>query len=263
MSGLKNQVFKEELAAFRRIGICLMATWIGHLRIAENLLSLIDNLDAEQFTVGNLAPDSGLPDEKWERFDPPPEITHFKDSGEDDAEIQDLRFFDEYLASEKVRPDVARFSFLLGYFFHLVTDRYWYFEIGKPTMKRYSKQFEEDSDFIWEVKRDWYGLDHLYLREHPDSLFFGDFQAYEYRKDYLDFLTAEAIQHRIDEIRTVYQRDDERIHSLIERPFIFLGKDDMNRFVSNATDHLNGIHQILIVEQRDYNAARSSLDMLL
>jgi hypothetical protein len=239
-----------------------MATWIGHLRIAENLLGLIEGLDAEQFTVGNIAPDSGLPDEKWERFDPPPETTHFKDSGENDAEIQDLRFFDEYLASGQVRRDIARISFLLGYFFHLVTDRYWYLEIGKPTRNRFSQQFEEDSDFIWEVKRDWYGLDHIYLREHPDSLFFRDFQAYEYRQDYLGFLSTGAIKHRIDEIRTLYQRDDERTRSLMERPFIYLSKDDMNRFISNATDHLKRIHQVLIIEQHNYNAAGSSLDML-
>jgi hypothetical protein len=240
-----------------------MATWIGHLRLAENLLGLIDGLDAEQFVVGNLAPDSGLPDEKWERFDPPPEITHFKESGEDDAQIQDLRFFDEYLASNNVRREVAEFSFLLGYFFHLVTDRYWYLEIGQPTMERYSRQFEEDTDFIWEVKRDWYGLDHIYLREHPDSLFFGDFQIYEYRGNYLDFLATEAIQDRIDEVRTVYQRDDERPRSLIERPFIYLSKAEMDRFIATATDHLKRIHQFLVVERHDYNVAGSSLNMLL
>ncbi len=53
-----------------------MATWIVHLRIAENLLACIPALDAAQFAIGNVAPDSGIPDEKWEKFDPPPEVTH-------------------------------------------------------------------------------------------------------------------------------------------------------------------------------------------
>jgi hypothetical protein len=53
-----------------------MATWITHLRIADNLLPLIAGLDEEYFAIGNLAPDSGVPDENWENFEPPPSITH-------------------------------------------------------------------------------------------------------------------------------------------------------------------------------------------
>lgn len=54
-----------------------MAIWIAHLRLAENLLARIPNLDEAQFAIGNIAPDSGVPDEKWEHFDPPKEVTHF------------------------------------------------------------------------------------------------------------------------------------------------------------------------------------------
>jgi hypothetical protein len=43
-----------------------MATWIVHLRLTENLLELIEGPDAAQFAVGNIAPDSGVPDEKLE-----------------------------------------------------------------------------------------------------------------------------------------------------------------------------------------------------
>jgi hypothetical protein len=58
-----------------------MATWIVNLRIAEHILSKIDYLDADYFVIGNVAPDSGIPDENWETFDPPPEVTHFKNWG--------------------------------------------------------------------------------------------------------------------------------------------------------------------------------------
>lgn len=54
-----------------------MATWIVHLRLAENLLTLIDNLDDASFAMESIAPDLGIPDENWETFDPPPEILHF------------------------------------------------------------------------------------------------------------------------------------------------------------------------------------------
>ena len=52
-----------------------MATWIVHLRLAENLMQMIEGLDAPQFAIGNIAPDSGMPDEKWEKFEPPVEVT--------------------------------------------------------------------------------------------------------------------------------------------------------------------------------------------
>lgn len=39
-----------------------MATWIAHLRIAEDLLSYGFELAIEPFLVGNIAPDSGISD---------------------------------------------------------------------------------------------------------------------------------------------------------------------------------------------------------
>jgi len=53
-----------------------MASWIVHLRLAENLLGLIPDhsaarsrrsLEPASFAVGNIAPDSGMTDEKWEK----------------------------------------------------------------------------------------------------------------------------------------------------------------------------------------------------
>jgi hypothetical protein len=54
-----------------------MATWISHLRVAENLLAALPDLDEVAFTFGNLAPDSGVPNADWTVFDPPQEVTHF------------------------------------------------------------------------------------------------------------------------------------------------------------------------------------------
>lgn len=65
-----------------------MATWIVHLRVAESLLGTIDELDRCQFLIGSLAPDSGLPDEKWQRFEPPPEVTHFGRIGRSKREME-------------------------------------------------------------------------------------------------------------------------------------------------------------------------------
>lgn len=54
-----------------------MATWITHFRIAENILKVREDLDTEAFVVGNIGPDSGVPNEDWSNFDPPKIITHW------------------------------------------------------------------------------------------------------------------------------------------------------------------------------------------
>jgi hypothetical protein len=38
-----------------------LATWVTHFRIAENLLNYGIELSREEFLVGNIGPDCGLP----------------------------------------------------------------------------------------------------------------------------------------------------------------------------------------------------------
>lgn len=221
-----------------------MATWIAHLRIAENLLGHIPNLDAAQFAIGNVAPDSGIPDEKWEKFDPPPQVTHFKRSDSVHKDIADLDFYRGYLADVSSQ-DTARFSFRLGYFFHLITDNLWTILIGKPTQERYPEQFAADKDFIWEVKLDWYGLDHLYIRTHPDCLYWRVFLGAEPELADLDFLPPQALLHQLKHIKSYYQRRDERTDAMCARPMIYLPQSEMDAFVHEATERIQKIYHIL------------------
>lgn len=115
-----------------------MATWITHLRLAENLLAMIGGLDAHCFAMGNIAPDSGIPDEKWEKFDPPTDVTHFQVPGQAHRSSADLAFYRRYTASVGPDDDRECFSFLLGYFFHLVTDNLWSHQIARPTGLRFA-----------------------------------------------------------------------------------------------------------------------------
>jgi len=50
----------------------ILATWIAHLRLAENLLERIPGLDAAQFAIGNVAPDSGIPTKIGKNLTHPP-----------------------------------------------------------------------------------------------------------------------------------------------------------------------------------------------
>ena len=55
-----------------------MASWMVHLRIADELLRHLDNIDETSFVMGNIAPDSGVPSEDWTEYHPPKELTHFR-----------------------------------------------------------------------------------------------------------------------------------------------------------------------------------------
>ena len=211
-----------------------MATWIVHLRIAETLLETIPGLDAAAFAVGNIAPDSGMPDQKWEKFTPPTEVTHFKNAESAAYDLADLVFHRQYLADLPPGTDAARYSFLLGYFCHIVTDNLWYMWIGEPTQKRFKANFEADKDFIWEVKKDWYGLDFEYVRQHPESLYWRVFMDCDYPVNYLDFLLPVGVQQRIEHIKTYYQRDDEHSREVINRERVYLTQTQVDQFVSGA-----------------------------
>jgi hypothetical protein len=240
-----------------------MATWIAHLRITENLLQRIEGLDEATFAIGNVAPDSGVPDEKRENFTPPPEVSHFKQQSDGVYELADLEFYRQYLSPlQKVECDVKRFSFLLGYFFHLVVDNLWTREIGHPTQLRFADEFETDPEFIWEVKRDWYGLDLAYVRTHLDSLFWRVFLSAEYEEDYLEFLPRSAVQQRISYIKDLYRRTDEDIENWYgKRPDKYLSQQEMDDFIQLGTQVSMEAFSLLWDQRAEPSGYASVLEM--
>ncbi len=239
-----------------------MATWITHLRIAEGLLKRRPDWDRVQFAIGNLGPDCNLPDEKWETFDPPDTLTHFKIAGEHPYAIHDLAFYRTHIALKDSPQDALRRVFLLGYFAHLVTDNLWDEVIYQPTKQRYPDQFAADPDFVWEVKRDWYGLDFIYLRDNPDTLFFQTFLDAEIAMQFLDFLPLSAIQYKLGYIKEFYQRTDERVQALFERSYEYLSAGEVDDFVELAVSRLERIYLSLEGRIDDSGNAASSLEII-
>ena len=213
-----------------------MATWIVHLRIAENILKNNDGFTPSQFAIGNIAPDSGIPDEKWEKFNPPTEVTHYYAPEGSRHASDDLGFFRNYLLP--VESDKSRYSFLWGFFCHLVADNLWSLRIGKPTREAFKAQFEANPEFIWEVKKDWYGLDLEYIRNHPDLIFWKIFINCEYPTNYLEFLNPQGVQERIEYIKTFYRRRDSETDEMATKQRIYLTEDRVDRFVEEATNIL-------------------------
>lgn len=241
-----------------------MASWIVHLRLAERLLEHIPGLDAAYFAIGNIAPDSGVPDEKWERFTPPSEISHFHIGNQTPRLLADLEFYRRYLQPVVQMEDPQRYSFLLGYFFHLVTDNLWVKQIAIPTREKFKAQFEADKNFIWEVKRDWYGLDFEYVRSQPKSLFWRVFAPAVFSGDHLDFMPLEAIRQRMDYIKAFYQRTDDEVEQwYIQHPGCYLTSAEMDGFESENADMLFRSFQFLSVGDRELKSEASVVSLLI
>jgi hypothetical protein len=124
-------------------------------------------LPRTHFIVGNIAPDSGEPNEDWSVFTPSTDISHWKLENVPLSERAE-RFREKYLVKPKDRESAA---FLLGYYAHLLTDYIWIREIYLLQKEKYAAEFAADSGFIWEIKRDMYDLDHLYVRASKLSRF--------------------------------------------------------------------------------------------
>jgi hypothetical protein len=235
-----------------------MASWMVHFRLAENLLHRIDGLDTTAFALGNIGPDSGIPDAEWKTFTPPTEVTHFHRGP---GIHSDLDFYRGYLKDVSPEFEPVQFSFRLGYFFHIATDNLWHRNIGEPTRARFAAEFDADPDFIWEVKRDWYGLDFCYLRDHGDFSIWRAFLSINELPDMPDFLPAEALRQKVDYIQTFYQRNDEGIQALFERPYIYLSQADMDRFVDESADRLYTIYDALWVQNVATGNTATAIDL--
>ncbi len=139
------------------------------------------------------------------------------------GELYDLTFFREYIAGHPLSEDPTRLSYLWGYFLHLVSDALLYHRLASTTKAQYPGLFAEQGDQAWwVVKEDWYDLDHLYIRDHPDNLFTQVFMNLPDPPQYISFLPAEGIHIQFAHIRDYY--GNARIQKGLDRPSRILMK---------------------------------------
>ena len=230
-----------------------MGTWISHLRIAENLLPHFPKVDEVTFTFGNLSPDSGIPNEDWTQFDPPKEVTHFLRKGQEEHEIHDLAYYTQYLANAKPEDDIHLYSFRLGYFFHLICDIMWARRIVPATKAQFKELFDADpKKAVGTVKDDWYGLDQLYVRDHPEHIFWRVIMTNPYPPSYLPFVQNAALHHQYDHIRKFYSEQED--HWFLSLPYHYLNENTMTHIVNDS------IEAVLIVYESAKN--KNKLDGL-
>ena len=244
----------------RNDGKAIVGTWISHLRITENLLPYFPNVDEVTFTFGNLSPDSGVPNADWTEFDPPKEVTHFLRKGEAEHAIHDLIYYQQYLANINPEDGLKRYSFRLGYFFHLICDIIWAKRVWEATQGQFKPLF--DADFkkaVGLVKDDWYGLDQLYVRDHPEHIFWRVIMTNPYPPSYLPFVKNKALHHQYDHIRKFYSEQEDKWFLSI--PYQYLNETTMTRIVNESID------AVLIVNEKvnsikNFDGLASSISLL-
>ena len=237
-----------------------MGTWISHLRIADNLISHFPEVDEVTFTFGNLSPDSGIPNKDWSQFDPPKEVTHFLRKGEGEQAIHDLVYYKKYLAEIIPEDDIKLYSFRLGYFFHLICDIMWARRVGAATKQQFKQLFDEKpKEAVGIIKDDWYGLDQLYVREHPESSFWRVIMPSPYPPSYFPFVKDEALHQQYDHIRNFYSKPpDEWFLSI---PFQYLNAETMTHMIDDSIEAVLLVHD-QVKKMEHFGGLKSSISLL-
>lgn len=216
-----------------------MASWIVHLRITDRLLDEIPGLAPTEFVVGNIAPDSGVPNEDWSKFTPSGDVSHFKTTDADGLkEIHISEYVQRYYtARQRENYSSKQKSFYLGYLSHLLTDMLWADVIVRPSKEKFRALFDKDrAEWIWSLKKDWYDLDFLYISKNPDfRAFFIYRNAVAFRNEYMDFFSGDAFESRRQYITGFYGggRDD------LQREYTYLTEDEMDRFVDESAEKIS------------------------
>ncbi|MBQ6292798.1 MAG: zinc dependent phospholipase C family protein [Lachnospiraceae bacterium] len=211
-----------------------MASWMVHLRIADELLPHLKNIDETAFVMGNMAPDSGVPNEDWTQFHPPTSVSHFKRKAEAGSVIDIDAFCESYFNDQRIsRYSLREYSFFLGYYCHLLTDIRWSETVVAALQNAHPEECAADRNKLIETaKEDWYDLDFLYLERHPD---FRTFSLYEnakgFKNEFMDIFSQDAFEDRRRYICGFYRSDE---HGDLHREYRYLTPEEVNNFVAET-----------------------------
>lgn len=213
-----------------------MATWIAHMRIAEYFMRKNEKLNNEIFLVGNIGPDCGVPNEDWSIFTPDKNVTHWWSKDGKYIDYEDFKC--KYLNVADIH-----YPFYLGYYFHLLTDIEWSKLYEKKKLEPiYSDGLTRNKRFIWTIKEDWYGQDHLFLQSHPESIFYQIFSKIEtFENNYFDFYPDNAFIRQIKYITNFYLSANEDA----QRDFPYLSRMEMDDFVTKTIDAIERANPVV------------------
>lgn len=216
------------------------------MMVADSVMQKLPWLDRRGFCVGNIAPDCNVENDDWTAFDPPREVTHWMGgSRKEGADAE--RFIEEYILKRMISSN-EEYSFLLGYYAHLVTDAEFQRMIRdaqrvENVWKRID-QSAEYSEFTAGLPRTWdtvksliskkdrfreiYSIEGIYLRNNPNSGYYTEILSLTDFPDYIDYLPHGAIVRKIPKMIV---EDD--LLKPIDR-YISITPEDVDAFAENA-----------------------------
>jgi len=208
-----------------------MASWITHLRIADALLGIIGELPHIDFIIGNIAPDSGVPINGKDEFEPPVYITHWKVGG-NSCEINAEKFLERYLVCNRNHKEM---SFYLGYYVHLLTDYIWVQDIYPQLKMQFMFEYKNDPNFMQKVKNDMFEIDCIYLNRYPNFRAYSVFtKVSKFPNVFLDYFSEKAFEEKVEIIRKYYEDFKGK---LSQKP-LYLGEKQVNDFIYKAVGEI-------------------------
>ena len=215
-----------------------MASWMIHLRVAQQLYEQLNIEPTEEFVLGNIAPDSGVPAEDGSGYIPAKSVSHFYDwDGNGKKFINEELFIRRYFPPERRSSCTrAEYSFLLGYLTHLLTDKIWVREIVRPAKNQMPELYRSDRDRFWDViKTDWYDMDFMYLKANPAFEAYRIYRGIKNIKNiYLDIFPENAFGERRKFVLDFYA---DGVANVVERD-TYLSKEKLDAFVAAAADEI-------------------------
>lgn len=215
-----------------------MASWMVHLRIADQLLDILPGIAAQPFVMGNIAPDSGVPNEDWSRYVPDKKTSHYQKLGPDGEKYISLQDYQNEYFTPKQQAAYSddQYSFFLGYLTHLMTDQLWLDEIFYPCGKKHPGEFYGDRmALIRKMKADWYDLDFLYLKKNPDPRAFRIYaEAEGFVNRYMPVFAPDALDNRRRYIVDFYRSG----RTLTDREYPYLTEAQMDAFVARTAQSI-------------------------
>ena len=89
---------------------------------------------------------------------------------------------------------------------------------------------------LWIAKKDWYDIDFLYLKQHPNFRGFSIYEnAVNFENDFMDIFAKDAFENRRQYICWFYRNDD---RGELEREYKYLTPQQAEDFVQKTVEKL-------------------------